>query len=62
MNKNEVLHAFIVSLKAFMVAPKGSLEEELYADLSTAWEVYAIKRGWEDEIATIEEMVMLGGY
>lgn len=62
MTKNETLHAFIVSLKALMVSPKGSPEENLYADLATAWEIYAIERGWEDEIATIEELVLIGGY
>lgn len=62
MTKNEVLHAFTVSLKAFMVAPDDSLEEALFADLACAWREYAIERGWEDEIATIEEMVLVGGY
>lgn len=62
MTKNETLHAFIISLKAFLVSPKGSPEEDLYADIACAWQMYAIERGWEDEVATIEELVLIGGY
>lgn len=62
MTKNEVLHAFIISLKAFMVAPEGSDEEVLFNAQTTAWMKYAIARGWEDEVATIEELVVMGDY
>ena len=62
MKKNEVLKSFILSLKAFMVAPADSDEEMLYADLACAWQEYAIAKGWEDEVATIEEIVLIGGY
>ena len=62
MKKNEVLYAFIISLKAFIVAPNDSLEKALFANLACTWQEYAIERGWEDEVATIEEIVLVGGY
>ena len=62
MTKNETLHAFITSLKAFLVAPEGSDEEALFSAQATAWMEYAIAKGWEDEVTTIEELVLIGGY
>ena len=61
MKKNDLMYAYILSLKAFLLAPQDSAEKELFSSLASDYAEYGHRRGWDSDLAIIERLILIEG-
>ena len=61
MEKNDLIYAYILALKAFLLAPQDSVEEELFCSLASDFAKYGHRKGWDSDLAIIERLILIEG-